>query len=324
MWWGHLPPGSHFFGHSPDSRVPLTRAGLTALGTPPTGALKRRAKEKPVTDKNHDADKSVSNIDEELTQFCERARGLWVEAGRSEVGPRYQVAMIVRAVKSESRYGKKGMKRLEETLEVDGSTLYRYAQVADAWSEEELNAIVTRRNTKSLALTWSHLEAIATETDRTRRTLLVEQALSESLSVRAIRQIVKPTSMKRRQTETAKSEDTNSPAGLLATLSAALDSIEQEARAWDQRHLKAFYMVHELTLAERRRVATVSARLATVTKQMAALAEAFGDAAEYLTVEPEEEFSEPVDDRDDTWDDGMEATASANESTRPVLTATGT
>lgn len=73
---------------------------------------------------------------------------------------------------------------------VDVSALRRYARVSETLRPPEFEALVSRRTTAGLALTWSHLELIARVRSRNRRQAIARLCFEESLSVRGLAAVV--------------------------------------------------------------------------------------------------------------------------------------
>lgn len=105
----------------------------------------------------------------------------------------YDFGAVTNKVKSEdARYGKKAVETLAKELKLDRATLYRWAKVATAWTKSDFAKIAARRSPKSgLPLTWSHLEVLSDVENTKRRGELLEQALSEALTVVELRDLGK-------------------------------------------------------------------------------------------------------------------------------------
>lgn len=110
-----------------------------------------------------------------------------LQLGRLDARGRYQVGAIVAEMKKRvDVYGARGVPELAACIGEAEQNLYRFATVAERWSPAEFEALVSRQGSDGRCLSWSHLVVIASVDDDAARAGLVERALRDSLSVRAL------------------------------------------------------------------------------------------------------------------------------------------
>jgi CheY-like chemotaxis protein len=120
-----------------------------------------------------------------LVSCIQRLREL--QLGRADARSRYRMGAIVLEVKRRpDLYGTRGVSALAAGIGEAEQNLYRYATVAERWSVAEFEALVSRRGSDGRPLSWSHLVLIASVDPETTRARLLQRALDESLSVRAL------------------------------------------------------------------------------------------------------------------------------------------
>ena len=99
----------------------------------------------------------------------ERIRDRMGHGAREDARMRYDVGRIIAEVRrSEGIYGKGAVLLLATALGRDHTTLYRWANVAEAWSPAELEALLAKRDRLGQSLVWSHLVEIAQAPEATR------------------------------------------------------------------------------------------------------------------------------------------------------------
>jgi hypothetical protein len=126
-----------------------------------------------------------------LRERYERARTLLENATTLTVQARYEIGGIVAQIRrDQSRYGQQAVALLAAALGRDETSLYRYAAVTRCWEPSVFASLSERRNVLRQPLSWSHWMQLAAVPDRRLRGLLVERALTEGLTVRAIRALV--------------------------------------------------------------------------------------------------------------------------------------
>jgi ActR/RegA family two-component response regulator len=124
-----------------------------------------------------------------LALCIDRLRELQV--GQLDARSRYRMGAIVAEVKRRTDlYGTRGVPALATGIGEAEQNLYRYATVAERWTPEEFEVLVSRRGGDGRCLSWSHLVLIASIDDDVARTRLLERVLDDSLSVRALMAIV--------------------------------------------------------------------------------------------------------------------------------------
>jgi hypothetical protein len=109
-------------------------------------------------------------------------RKLLAQADLQEAQTRHRIGKVVAAVRDEKgKYGAGAVEQLAAALHRDASTLYRYALVADLWSEREILRV---RNCHDEPLSWSHWEALAKVPDTWKGWL--ERTLEQAWSSRKL------------------------------------------------------------------------------------------------------------------------------------------
>jgi hypothetical protein len=112
-------------------------------------------------------------------------RELLSKAEVDEIRTRYRIGQVIAALReSPGLYGTRAVGSLADAVGRDEATLYRYAQVVDCWDGEALEALLQRSGAP--ALSWSHLLVLAGVADDERRSVLLEEVLSEGVSVRKL------------------------------------------------------------------------------------------------------------------------------------------
>ena len=122
-----------------------------------------------------------------LRARCELLRTLFAEATTSDVRARHRIGVVIADLKSaEHRYGASAVTKVAAELGRNEATLYRYAQVAEAWDEAALERLITARNPRGEALSWSHLVELSSVEDAKARNALTAATIAEGLSVRRV------------------------------------------------------------------------------------------------------------------------------------------
>jgi hypothetical protein len=120
----------------------------------------------------------------------ERIKKILASANRTEAMPRYQIGEeVAAAVKEPKKYGKRSVQTLAMALNLDDATLRGYGDIATTWKRAEVTDLLKRETGSGTTLSVSHLAAVARLAAK-RREELIEQALRENLSVRALKKIV--------------------------------------------------------------------------------------------------------------------------------------
>ncbi len=103
----------------------------------------------------------------------------------SEALTRYAVGATIAELKLEP-HGARSVLTAARALGEDLASLYRYAKVAERWTEAEVRALLARTSEGGHRLSWSHLVLIAPIDCEQARARYVERTLHEGLSVRAL------------------------------------------------------------------------------------------------------------------------------------------
>jgi len=126
---------------------------------------------------------SSDGTGETLEETIARLRALLERP--SEALTRYAVGSIIARLKREP-HGARGVQMAADALAEDLPSLYRYAKVAERWSAEQVEQLLTRRGRNGYRLSWSHLVLLASIESDALRSLHMEKTLHEELSVRAL------------------------------------------------------------------------------------------------------------------------------------------
>jgi hypothetical protein len=121
-----------------------------------------------------------------LREGCDAIGEALAKVGPEDVMVRYRLGALVRAAQgAPDKYGKGAVNQIASCLAFSPATLYRFAEVAGAWTLEELTALLTRRGCNGLPLRWMHLVFLASVAGP-RREELVQKALDEGMSPTAL------------------------------------------------------------------------------------------------------------------------------------------
>src|ERR1700723_1126723 len=97
-----------------------------------------------------------------LLGACSVLRGLLAAASRDEVLTRYRVGAILNDLKrAPGTYGDGAIEGVAAEVGISAQTLYRYAAVADNWSDAEVSEQSAKTNRFGQTLTWSHFVALS-------------------------------------------------------------------------------------------------------------------------------------------------------------------
>lgn len=130
-----------------------------------------------------DAEKQPAEFEtklEEIKQQFNRWNG-------EDILNRHRIGCLVSKIKDSPTYGSKAIPRLVRELDVKKSWLYETATVAETWTEEELEQLLKRKDSKrGRPLNWSHFAKIARFSDPGERGNWLEKVLDQGLSAREI------------------------------------------------------------------------------------------------------------------------------------------
>jgi len=128
-----------------------------------------------------------------LGKIYERLLVVVAETALEEAKRRYEIGRMVRPVmEEEKKYGKRSVEALATLLGFDKSTLHDYAKVAKTWEASEFGALLKRKTPAGLGLRFSHFVVIAEVGDDRRRKTLLAQTITQSLTVRHLKELVHP------------------------------------------------------------------------------------------------------------------------------------
>jgi DNA-binding NarL/FixJ family response regulator len=108
-------------------------------------------------------------------------------ARRPDARTRYAIGATIAEIKARpAQYGSGRIALVAAALREDVPSLYRHAAVAERWSAGEVEELLERKGADGKGLSWSHLVALGAVTGAVVRAGLVERALAEGLSMRAL------------------------------------------------------------------------------------------------------------------------------------------
>ena len=166
-------------------------------------------------------ERAVNRMNPDLRCQYNAIRKLLANVTASDVRARHRVGQIVVEIRqSDERYGARAVPLLAEALARDESTLYRYASVAEAWSEAALESLLDRRMPGGEPLSWSHLLELAAIPSAEHRERVLNDVLVRGLSVRALSELARGKHVERAQPAPV-------PIARLRRLVAACESLEQ-------------------------------------------------------------------------------------------------
>ncbi|WP_394838669.1 hypothetical protein LVJ94_17400 [Pendulispora rubella] len=100
---------------------------------------------------------------------------------------RYRIGRLIADVKAtEGLYGQGAITELAAALGFSEPTLYRFALVAETWSERQLKALLARKTPHGEPLSFSHLVQLAQVADETLRREMLASAMNHGTSVRQL------------------------------------------------------------------------------------------------------------------------------------------
>jgi DNA-binding response OmpR family regulator len=114
-------------------------------------------------------------------------------ARRPDARTRYAIGATLAEIKSRpEQYGAGSVAAVAAALREDVPSLYRHAAVAERWTAAEVDELLERRGPNGKGLSWSHLVTLGAVPGAAARAGLVERALAEGLSVRALNGLANP------------------------------------------------------------------------------------------------------------------------------------
>jgi hypothetical protein len=112
-------------------------------------------------------------------------------AAEEELRARYQLGAMLRVARAGESGGAHVLAAVAEALGVHPSLLRRYVRVATAIAPAQFDLLATMRNDLGMPMTWSHFEHLAEIRSAKMRVLMAEHAISNRLSVRALKRRVR-------------------------------------------------------------------------------------------------------------------------------------
>ncbi|MFE8599856.1 hypothetical protein [Archangium violaceum] len=135
--------------------------------------------------------KSAGKMSPELREALEKLRELVTQSDTQDAATQYSIGCVVRDVQdAPGKYGAGSVKRLARELGRNETSLYHRAQVARTWPPDEYAALLAKKNSKDLPLSFYHLVALSSVADRQAREQLIEEVLAESYTVKATKRLV--------------------------------------------------------------------------------------------------------------------------------------
>ena len=116
---------------------------------------------------------------------------------RHDVLHRHAIGLIVlQLMEDVNKYGKGAVQKAAEALDVKANWLYETARVAKTWSAKQLVEFLAvcegSNKPRQRTLTWSHLLAVAEESDKKKRDDLIRAVIERGLSIRSLRDWMRP------------------------------------------------------------------------------------------------------------------------------------
>jgi len=108
-------------------------------------------------------------------------------AAEQDMRARYDLGRTLRSIREGSCRADSFLDAVAQALAVHPSLLRRYIRVATLIAPSQFEAFASLRDPRGMPLTWSHVEHLADVRSKTQRTLIAEEAVAQSLSVRALR-----------------------------------------------------------------------------------------------------------------------------------------
>jgi hypothetical protein len=136
--------------------------------------------------------KFAGEMSPELREALEKVRELVVQGDAEDASTQYSIGSIVRDVQdAPGKYGAGSVKRLAQEMGRDEKSLYHRAQVVKTWPPDEFKALLDKKNSKGMPLSFYHLVALSSLEERNARERLIEEVLKESHTVKATQRLVK-------------------------------------------------------------------------------------------------------------------------------------
>jgi hypothetical protein len=127
-----------------------------------------------------------------LLEACKTIRKLLAQAAHDEILCRHRVGALLSVVRrTPGKYGEHAVERLSAELGIAAPTLYRYAAVAECWSEPEVREQAARTNRFGATLAWSHFTALTSVSSATARQALADECLAQGWTVRRLVHLIK-------------------------------------------------------------------------------------------------------------------------------------
>ncbi len=128
-------------------------------------------------------------VEEDATLDARIERMRHLLARSQEALTRYTIGAIIARLKREP-HGARSVLTAARALGEDLPSLYRYAKVAERWTEAEVRELLSRTSPEGHKLAWSHLVLLAPIDCEATRARYVERTLDEGLSVRALTSVL--------------------------------------------------------------------------------------------------------------------------------------
>jgi len=143
---------------------------------------------KPDPDVEWDAEK-----DEAFLQKVRELKELCASAERKQVSVQYPIALAcLDIVQGENnQYGHYAVHYAAEQLRISDVWFRKVAKVAEAWTQEQIEVLAARENSRRWPLSWTHFVELADVEDDGIRSRLTEEALDKSWSVRTLTKHIK-------------------------------------------------------------------------------------------------------------------------------------
>ncbi|HZH18368.1 MAG TPA: hypothetical protein VE057_28710 [Archangium sp.] len=132
-------------------------------------------------------ERAVKTMEPALRSEYLKLKKMLASAEKQDAQVRYEIGRVVAKVRGAGpRYGSNAVGQLERALGLDENTLRRYERIANTWTSARFSELMKRTNLYGRPLSWSHLDVLAEVADAKKREVLLDEALREGLSVRAL------------------------------------------------------------------------------------------------------------------------------------------
>lgn len=138
--------------------------------------------------------KLVAQMTPELKKVFDRIQKGWIAASKADVMTRYDWGTMIAKIRNTPRtevYGEGAVKQLAEALGADTRNLYQYADIASAWTRDEVTGIIERATNSGMTIGFSHFRSLAAIGEEKLRNQCTERCLKEAMTVKDLDTMIK-------------------------------------------------------------------------------------------------------------------------------------